>query len=289
VLRSFELAPGDEVLVTDHGYPAIRNAAAYVCWRAGARLVTVTLPFPLRSPGQVVTAVVDGLTPRTRLVILDLITSPSAAILPIAALSERCRAVGAAVLVDAAHAPGMIDLDLPSLGADWVTGNAHKWLFAPKGCAFLWARDPARPVVHPTVISHGFDQGFTQEFDWVGTRDVTAWLSIGAAIGFHRSMGGVALQRRNHELVGEAAELLASAWRTEVGVAEPMRGAMAIVLAPVQSDGSAGAAALHDQLWRDHRIEVPVIPLAGRLWLRISANVYNEIEDYQRLADALTP
>jgi isopenicillin-N epimerase len=290
VLRSFELAPGDEVLVTDHGYPAIRNAAAYVCRRAGARLVTVTLPFPLRSPGQVVTAVADGLTPRTRLVIFDLITSPSAAILPIAALSERCRAVGAAVLVDAAHAPGMIDLDLPSLGAHWVTGNAHKWLFAPRGCAFLWARDPAQPVVHPTVISHGFDQGFTQEFDWVGTRDVTAWLSIGAAIGFHQSMGGVALQRRNHELVGAAAELLAAAWRTEIGVAEPMRGAMAIIRAPVQSDGSAGTAAvLHDRLWRDHRIEVPVIPLAGRLWLRISAQAYNEIEDYQRLADALMP
>ncbi|MGH6933570.1 MAG: aminotransferase class V-fold PLP-dependent enzyme [Dongiaceae bacterium] len=288
VLRSLELLPGDEVLVTDHGYPAVRNAAAYVCRRAGAKLVTAPLPFPLRGPADVVAAVAAALTPRTRLAVLDLITSPSAAILPIAELSARCHGIGAAVLVDAAHAAGMIDLDLPGLGADWVTGNAHKWLFAPKGCAFLWARDPAQPAIHPTVISHGLDQGFAAEFDWVGTRDVTAWLSIGAALDFHRAMGDKSLRRHNHELADQAAELLASAWATEIGVARSMRGAMAIVRVPDAPDADpAAAAALHDRLWQDHRIEVPVIPLAGRLWLRVSAQIYNAIEDYQRLAGVL--
>jgi isopenicillin-N epimerase len=190
------------------------------------------------------------------------------------------------VLIDAAHAPGMLELDLPRLGADWVTGNAHKWLFAPKGCAFLWARDPAHPPLHPTVISHGFDRGFAAEFDWVGTRDVTAWLAIEAALEFHAALGGPALRRRNRALASQAAALLASSWGTRIGVAEAMRGSMAIVQAPT---AAGDAASLHDRLWQDHRIEVPVIPLDDRLWLRISAQAYNEIEDYQRLAESLRP
>jgi isopenicillin-N epimerase len=183
----------------------------------------------------------------------------------------------------------MLDLDLPAIGADWITGNAHKWLFAPKGCAFLWANKAAQADLHPTVISHGFGQGFTAEFDWTGTRDPTAWLSLPAALDFYRAMGDGALRARNHALAGEAGRMLAAVWRTEIGAPAAMIGAMVVVRAPGPLPGTPeAAAALHDRLWRDHRIEVPVIPLAGALWLRLSAQIYNEMADYERLAGAVT-
>ena len=160
VLRSFPLKPGDEVLITDHTYPAVRNAVRFVCGRAGARMVEARLPFPAESPDGIVAAVTAALTDRTRLAVFDLVSSASAIIMPAAALARVCRDAGVRVLIDAAHGPGMLDLDLSALQADWVTGNAHKWLFAPKGCALLWAAKEAQRDLHPTVISHGFEQGF---------------------------------------------------------------------------------------------------------------------------------
>src|SRR4029450_7451598 len=147
------------------------------------------LPFPAESPDGIVAAVAAALTDRTRLALFDLVNSASAIIMPVAALAPTCPDAGSRVLIDAAHGPGMLDLDLPALGADWVTGNAHKWLFAPKGCALLWAAQGVQQALHPTVISHGFEQGFTDEFDWTGTRDPTACLAVPSALAFYRSMG----------------------------------------------------------------------------------------------------
>src|SRR5262249_28551508 len=143
-----------------------RNAAEYVAKRAGARMVEAVVPFPLQSPTQVVEAVTSRLSPRTRLVMLDHVTSPTAVIFPLGELVAACRAAGALVLIDGAHAPGMVDLEIRQLGVDWYVGNCHKWLMAPKGAGFLYA-DPQRQAgLHPPVISHGYEQGFTAEFDW---------------------------------------------------------------------------------------------------------------------------
>jgi isopenicillin-N epimerase len=242
----------------------------------------------VREPGDIVAAVAAALTDRTRVAVLDLVSSASAVVMPAAALAALCRQAGARVLVDAAHGPGMLDLDLPALGADWVTGNAHKWLFAPKGSALLWARKPAQADLHPTVISHGFEQGFANEFDWTGTRDPTAWLALPAAIDFYRAMGDGALREHNHALAVAAARLLADRWRTEAGAPAAMLGAMATVRLPGNRPATIEAArTLHDRLWRDSRIEVPVFPLSGALWIRISAQIYNERADYERLANAV--
>ncbi len=289
VLRSLDLGAGDEVLATDHGYPAVRNALRYVCRRSGARLVEARLPFPPRAAEEVEDAVAACFTAQTRLLLLDHITSPSALVLPVEALCARARAAGIRVLIDAAHAPGMVPLNLPAIGADWVVGNAHKWLFAPKGTGFIWAGEAGKQGLHPTVISHGYGKGFAAEFDWVGTRDPSAWLSIGAALDFYRAMGDGELRRHNLELAGEAASLLAAAWQGPVGGPPAMRAAMAVVRLPNRWGlGDAGAAAeVHDRLWRLHRIEVPIMALAGGLWARISAQVYNELDDYRRLAAAL--
>jgi len=288
VLRSLPFGPGDAILITDHAYGAVRNAVRYVCERSGAQLVEARLPFPAAAPQEIVDALAGALTPRVRLAVLDLVTSPTALVMPAAALVARCRAVGARVLIDAAHAPGMLDLDVPALGADWVTGNAHKWLFAPKGAAFLWARRDAQRDLHPLVISHGFGQGFTAEFDWVGTRDPSAWLAIPSAIDFHRAMGGPRLREHNRALALEAAFLLAARWRTEIGGPAAMTGSMAAIrlpggLPPTRQE----AERIHDLLWRRHRIEVPIVPFAGGLWVRISAQIYNVADEYVGLAEAV--
>jgi isopenicillin-N epimerase len=288
VLRSLDLKPADEILVTDHTYGAVRNAVRYVCARSGARMVEVQLPFPPDGADGIVNAITAALSERTRIAVFDLVTSVSALVMPVARLAAACRAAGVQVLVDAAHAPGMLDLDVTALGADWVSGNAHKWLFAPKGCAFLWARKEVQAVLHPTVISHGYDQGFTSEFDWTGTRDPTGWLSIPAALAFYRSMGDRALRLRNHGLAVAAAALLAQCWGTEVGAPEGMLGAMAVVRLPGQRAATADAAhALNNALWERHRIEVPVMAIGPHLWLRISAQIYNELADYELLAEAV--
>jgi len=288
VLRSFALRPGDEVLVTDHTYPAVRIAVRFVCGRAGARMVEARLPFPPESPDGIATAVMAALTDRTRLAVFDLVSSASAIIMPAAALARACRDAGVRVLIDAAHGPGMLDMDLPALQADWVTGNAHKWLFAPKGCALLWATKEAQQNLHPTVISHGFEQGFANEFDWTGTRDPTAWLAMPAALDFYRSMGDGALRARNHDLAVAAGGLLAERWGTEVGAPPVMVGAMAVVRVPGGLPGTLVAAqAFHDRLWQKYHIEVPVMCIGQALWVRISAQIYNDLEDYQRLAAAV--
>jgi isopenicillin-N epimerase len=288
VLRSLDLRPGDEILVTDHTYGAVRNTVRYVCARSQARMVEVRLPFPTGSADEIVDAITATLSPRTRLAVLDLVTSVSALVMPVARLAAACRAAGAEVLVDAAHAPGMLDLDVTALGADWVSANLHKWLFAPKGCAFLWARKEVQADLHPTVISHGFEQGFANEFDWTGTRDPTAWLSIPAALAFYRSMGDGAVRARNHGLAVAAAALLAQRWGTETGAPEDMLGAMAAIRLPGQRPATAEAAhALNNVLWEQHRIEVPVMAIGPHLWLRISAQIYNDLTDYERLAAAI--
>ena len=288
VLRSLKISPGDELLTTTHVYNAVRNTMRHLAERFGAKLIEVPLPYPLHDPQEAIDALAGHINARTKLLAIDLITSPTALILPVAALAAKAHAVGAQVLVDAAHAPGQIELDLPALGADYITGNAHKWLFAPKGTAFLWARRDRQAGLHPTTISHGLGQGFTTEFDWVGTRDPSGWLATGAALTFYRRMGGSAIRAHIHALANEAAALLSERLGGELGQSPRLRGAMATMrLDGFEGQDRPAALALNDRLWREHGIEVPIIPFSGSLWVRISAQIYNEMSDYRRLADAL--
>jgi isopenicillin-N epimerase len=287
VLRSLRFAPDDEILVTGLGYPAVLNAARFVAARSGARLVTVELGLPIRSADAIMAAITGALTPRTRLAILDHVTSATACVLPIAPLVEACHRAGVPVLVDGAHAPGMLALDLRALDADWYTGNCHKWLFAAKGTAFLHARHDRRDGLHPLVISHGLDKGLHAEFDWPGTRDFTAWLALPEAIAFHRSHDSDAVCAHNHALATAMAAELARAWGTELAVDPSLLGAMATVRLPLTGTTPADAMATHDRLIDAFGVEVPVTALGGALWLRISAQIYNEPDDYHRLAAAV--
>ncbi|MBO0711034.1 MAG: aminotransferase class V-fold PLP-dependent enzyme [Acetobacteraceae bacterium] len=285
VLRSLALRPGDEVLVLTHGYGAVRNTVRYVTERAGARMQQAALPFPDPDDARVLAALEARLTPRTRLAVLDHITSASALVLPIAAMTALCRDAGVPVLVDGAHAPGQVTLDLAALGADWYAGNCHKWLCAPKGSGFLWAAPDRQADLHPVSLSHGLGGGFLAEFDWTGTRDPSAWLAVSAAIGFHERLGGADLRARNAALAAEATALLARRLKTGVGASGAFAAAMGVVRLPVSGPATTERAHAIRERLLDARTDAPVQALDGALWLRLSAAAYNERADYERLAD----
>ena len=288
VLRSLDLRAGDEIVVTDHGYGAVNNVAAFVARAAGASVRTIALPYRVRDPRVVVGAYAAALTPHTRAVIVDHITSETALVLPAAEVVALCRARGAAVLVDGAHAPGALALDIPALGADWYVGNLHKWAYSPRSCGILWAPPARQAGLHPPVISWGLDQGFAAEFDWVGTRDPSPYLAAPEGIAFLCELGAEAVRAYNHDLAWEGARLLTRRWATELEIDEATVGTMATVPLPARFGGDAEAAAgLRDRLLFEDRIEVQLHAAHGRLWVRISAQVYNDLSDVERLAEAV--
>jgi len=282
VLRSLRLEPDDEILILSHTYGAVRNAVRHVAAAAGARVIEAVLPFPDPTPDGVLAAIASALGPKTRLAVMDHITSASALVLPLTGIIALCQSAGVPVLVDGAHGPGQVDVDLTALGADWYVGNCHKWLCAPKGCAFIYAR--RTEDLHPTVISHGYGQGFLAEFDWTGTTDFSRFLAVTAAIAHHASLGGGALRRRNHDLAVDATRRLADRLGSMPGAGAHMTGAMGVVRLPITGATSEHALAIRSALLRAST-DAPVHALDGALWLRLSAFAYNEPQDYVRLGD----
>ncbi len=301
VLRSLDFAPGDELLTTDHAYNACRNALDFVARRAGVTVVVATLPFPVPSAAAVVEAVMAKVTARTRLALIDHVTSATALVLPIERLVAALEARGVDVMVDGAHAPGMVDLDLGALGAAYYSGNCHKWLCAPKGAAFLWVRRDRQAGVHPLTISHGANvtrsgrSRFRLEFDWTGTDDPTPWLTVPAAIEYLGSLvpgGWPALRARNRDLALEARRLLCEVAGTAPPCPDEMVGSIASVRLPdglTKDIGWRRPDALQGRLYEGWGIEVPVMswPAPPRRLLRVSAQLYNGREHYARLGEAL--
>lgn len=291
VLRSLVLMPGDEVVATSHLYQSVRRTLEFVCERGGARLVFADLPYPVRSEGEIVSGIMGALSPRTRLLMLDHVTANTALHLPIETIAHRCAERGVPVMVDGTHGPGNVPVDLGMLGeagVRWYVGSGHHWLGAAHGCAFLWVHPDRQGLVRPTAISTRFGEGYTEAFDWPGAKDFGPWLSIGEALRFLDQYGDGRIRTYTHDLARKAAELLSHRWNTTLGAPPTMFSAMASVALPVD-DAATGHAArrIAEQLRDDFGIEVTVTPFAGRLWVRLSAYLYNEIADYERLADAV--
>jgi isopenicillin-N epimerase len=301
VLRSVDLSAGDEILATDHTYNACRNAVDAVAARAGASVVVATLPFPLTAPERVLEAVLSRVGPRTRLALVDHVTSPTGLVLPIEPLVRELAAQGVDALVDGAHAPGMVPLDLRRLGAAYYTGNCHKWICAPKGSGFLHVRSDRRKDVRPLVISHGANSRrtdrspFRLEFDWVGTADPTAYLAVPEAIRYMESLlpgGWPALMKHNRATALAARDRLSAALGVPPAAPDSMIGSLAALplppgFGPAPVDGERDP--LQTALFERFGIEVLVFTwpaLASRI-LRISAQLYNSAPDYERLAEAL--
>jgi isopenicillin-N epimerase len=305
VLRSIPLAAGSELLVTDHEYNATRNILEYVAAERGCRVVVAQIPFPIAGPEAVLEAVLARVTDRTRLAVLDHVTSQTALVFPIAELVRELEGRGVDVLVDGAHAPGMVDVDIAALAPAYYAANCHKWICAPKGVGFLWTREDRRREVRPAVISHGAnapvtpDRRYGIEFFWTGTDDCTPALAVPAALRFLEQLlpGGVAaLRARNRELALAGRRVVADALGVDLPAPDTMIGAMAsLPVRDLRSFPEAKAMSaleldpLHDRLFRDHRIEVPVLtcPAHPDRLLRISAQAYNSLDDYERLAQAL--
>lgn len=301
VLRSLDLSPGDELLTTDHVYNACKNALEAVVARSGARLVLARVPFPLASSSEVTAAVLAAASPRTRLALVDHVTSATGLVFPIEAIVAGLSARGIDTLVDGAHAPGMVPLDLAKLGAAYYTGNGHKWLCGPKGCAFLHVRRDRRDRVRPLVISHGANRDiparsrFRLEHDWTGTMDPSAFLALPEAIDFVGSLvpgGFPEVMKRNRALALVGRDRLARALGVPAPCPDDMIGSLAALPLP---PGPADAASLRlevdplqDALWAQG-IEVPVPrwPRPPARLVRISAQLYNEAGEYDRLARAL--
>jgi isopenicillin-N epimerase len=289
VLRSFPLAAGDEILVTDLGYGGVTQAAAFAARERGSVLRTAVTPYPVRSSADLVEAIIAAIGPRTKLAVIDHITSQSALILPVAEIAKECHAREVAVLADGAHAPGAISFDIPSLGVDWYVANLHKWMWTPRSSGILWAPPERQKGLHPAVISWGLDQGFTAEFDLPGTRDPSAHLAAPAAIALMRELGVTEVQQYNHALAWAGARRLADRWNVPLDTPEALVGTMATIVLPERVGRTADEALdVRDRLLFEHGIEVQLHSFRDRLHARISAQIYNTMDDIDRLADVVS-
>ena len=299
VLRSLRLSPGDELLVTDHTYAGCRNAVYQVAARADARVEVARVPFPLGSADDAVEAVLARVSARTRLALIDHVTSPTGIVLPIARIVRELEERGVDCLVDGAHAPGMVPVDVAAVGAPYYVGHGHKWLCAPKGAAFLWVREDRRAEVEPPVLSLGPareaapEDPYLASFSWNGTDDLTPCYCLPFALehlGSQVEGGWPGLMARNRRLALEARRLLCSRLGVALPAPDEMIGSLAAVPLPnSHEEPRGGFDPLQLRLLEEHRIEVPVVrwPAPPRRLLRLSAQLYNTVADYERVAAAL--
>ena len=319
VLKSLRFQPGDELLVTNQEYNACRNVLDFVASRDGATVRVVTVPFPISDPAQVTEAIVAGVNAKTKLLLVDWITSPTGLIFPIHDIVHAMRSRGVLTLVDAAHAPGQVEMDLEALGAEFVTGNFHKWLNTPKGSAFLHVRHDWTHAIRPLSISHGANSPrtdrsrFLLEFGFCGTEDLSPWLLVPETIRlFEKTYGSWdALRAKQKALALSAREILLECFELRTPPApDSMVGSMVAFPLPKRwerrLDGPIGDPRgdgmnphsptyfhrFQERLFEEHRIEVPIFfwkeSERMRWSLRISSHMYNSLADYERLKKAWT-
>jgi isopenicillin-N epimerase len=290
VLQGLDWAPGDELLLSDSAYFAVKQAARALSDRWGVLVRTATVPFPLGAPEEVTAAFAAAITPKTKLIVVDHIVSATALVQPAADVVALGHAHGIPVLVDGAHGPGQLDLSLRSIDADFYTGNLHKWVCTPKGAAILYVAPAWRGRLHPLPVSHAYGAGFAAEFDWTGTADPTAWLAVPDALDFFDALGWDAMRAANHALVQRGRAVIAEALGSELPHPDDARmyGSMATIRVPWADPATAAQlGALTAALFAAHRIEVPFTQYDDRAWVRISGQLYNHPAQYERLADIL--
>jgi len=292
IARSIDLEPGDEVLTTDHEYGACTMTWEYLLGKIGARLVRCEIPIPVTSQEEIVERFWSAVTPRTKVVYLSHITSATALIFPVKEICRRAREEGILSVVDGAHAPGQIPLDLQDIGADVYTGNLHKWLCAPKGAGFLYVRPEEQDWVESLVISWGWgregtlaESTFVQRNEWQGTRDIAAFLSVPAAIRFQREHGWDEVRARCHELAREARLRIAALTGLPPISPDSPEWFSQMVSCPVPA---TDVQTLKDRLYDEFRVEVPVSRWKDRATLvRASFQAYNDARDLDALLDGL--
>jgi len=290
VLRSLlpKLDSDDEILICNHTYPAVKSACHYISEISGCKITEIALPYPVESNEQIIDVYRKALNDKTKLLILDHIIYTTGLINPVKEIAELVKQNGTLILVDGAHAPGMIDLSIEELNVDWYTGNCHKWLFTPKGCALLWTAPEHQSYTKPLSISFYLNDDYTKEFDWTGTRNPVPFLALDAAIDFHRELGSESLMQYIHNLMLAGRNLVAD----EIGLAKEapdnMLGSLAAFELPGHSDtGHEITGALRKRFFEKYKIEMPFVKFDSKIYFRFSAQVYNDITDYKKLTSAL--
>jgi len=292
VLRSLTFSAGDELLTTNHVYNAVRQAMKFAAARSGAAYREVNIPLPVSSPKAIEETILGAITSRTKLLVVDDITSPTALVFPIENILAQCEQRGVDVLIDGAHGPGMLARNIEKLSPAYYSGNLHKWACAPKGSAFLWVRKNRQVGIHPLVVSHFFDQGLSQEFGWQGTRDIASWLSVPRAIRYMADIGWDRIMTHNHAMAVWANRMLCAQWKVESisPIDGSMLGSMTTAPLPPPLDRMtlAEAEKMQRRMHDDFRIEAPLMTWSGLNYVRPCFQIYTIAEDVQRLADCIT-
>ena len=284
------LRPGDEVLATDHEYGAVDRTWRYYCERSGARYTSQPIPLPVESAEAFVEQFWAGVTARTRVIAMSHLTSPTALIFPVAEVCRRARAAGIITVIDGAHAPGHVDLRLDDLEADFYAGNCHKWLSAPKGSGFLFARPERQELLEPFVVSWGYQSErpgsslFIDHYEWVGTDEPAAYLSVPAAIAFQREHDWPRVRAACHRLAGEARERVAAVTGLPQIAPDSTEWWQQLCSIPLPA---VEPQRLKERLWDEFGVEVPIVSWGGRHFVRVSIQAYNRREDVDRLVEAL--
>ena len=301
ILRSLKLSPGDEIIVPDHAYQACRNAIDFVTKRSGARTVIVPVPFRVDDDSEIIDPILSAVSDRTVLAMIDTVSSPTGIRMPFEILVLELQNKGVDVLVDAAHGPGIVPLDIRKLNPAYITGNCHKWLCTPKGSAFLHIREDRRGEVNPLNIGHGYSsdlpsaEKFRFEFDWSGTRDPSPWLCIPFSIRYIGSQiegGWDEIMRNNRNMALYGRELLCDALDITPPTPDSMVSSMSSVEFPWSGDvhpPSLDGDPIHNLLFHEYRIQVPIIswPIHNAKYIRISAHIYNSKEEFEYLSETL--
>lgn len=286
VLQSLAFGPGDEILITNHQYGAVRLAVEARCAATGATPVTAVIPLPASSGG-VVDGIIAAASDRVKLAVIDHITSPTALVFPIFEVVGRLQARGIPVLVDAAHSIGQIPLEVDRLGADWLVANMHKWLYAPKGSALLATKPSRTQVTRPLVTSHFVNLGFPRSFDYTGTRDYTGWLAVPTAMAFFDDVGRDKLWRHTGDLIDLASRRFEELGASHVGPRAMAASMRSFILPQRRKLAADDAGKLTKSLWDRKRVEVFCAGFDGNLVLRVSAQAYVDESDIEQLVSAL--
>lgn len=293
IARSLELGPGDEVLGADHEYGAVERTWRFICGQRGATYRIASLPLGMSTAEEVVERLWESVTPRTRVIVLSHISSPTALRFPVEAVCHRASQQGILTAIDGAHAPGQIPLDLRAIGADFYIGNCHKWLCAPVGSAFLYARSERQPLLQPLVVSWGWEprkpgpSPFIDLFDWIGTDDPAAYLSVPAAVAYQAENDWPDVRAACHALAREARERIGALTGLPHICPDSPEWWAQMFAAPLPAETGISAEELQRRLRDEFQVEVPITEWQGRRFVRVSIQAYNSAADVERLLQGL--
>ena len=290
VVHSLEFSPSDEILTTNHVYNGVRQLLSHHAQRNGCSYRELEIPLPVRDSNDLLSTIIASFTSETTLFVVDHIASITSIVFPIEKIIKECHKRGILVLVDGAHAPGMLDVNIDSLDADWYVGNLHKWVCAPVGAGFVWTHEKHRDKTHPLTVSHFLHTNYTMEFDWQGTKDISPWLAATTAIQIGESIGWDTIREHNHKLATWMHQELLYGLSLEpiVPIDGSLIGSMATVLLPQSfPDTYEECDRLRDQIFADFKIEVPILQYEHRCLLRVSAQLYTKSSDIGQLIEVL--